>query len=632
VFFWVWDAMSVVEKLVSQEIEGNIVSDVVVRFAGDSGDGMQLTGSNFTEATAVYGNDLATFPDFPAEIRAPAGATFGVSAFQIYFGSEDVTTAGDEVDVLVAMNPAALITNLGELVNGGLIVVDNGSFTDKNLVRAGYSSNPLDDGSLDSYRLITIDIGKQVLEAVKPFGLSHKFALRCKNMWTLGLVMWLFDRSRESTVDGLRAKFFKKPEIAEANVAALNAGHAYGETAELPSGIEVYKVPKADVQPGLYRNTTGTEALAFGLLAGGQLAELPLMFASYPITPASSLLHTLSSQKQFDVVTFQAEDEIAAACAAIGGSFAGSLGVTSSSGPGISLKGEAISLACATELPLVIVNTQRGGPSTGLPTKTEQSDLNQALFGRHADTSLPVIAAATCADCFDVAIEAVRIATKFTTPVILLSDGYIANASEPWRVPDFDEYESFPVQFETEAENFTPAKRDPETLARVWAKPGTVGLEHRIGGIEKSFETGDISYDPDNHQKMTDVRKAKVDQIANYIPDQKVSLGAEVGALAVVGWGSTYGAIHQAVKRCRAEGLEVSHIHARYMWPYPTNFEQLLKGFEQILVPEMNMGQFVEVIRSRFLIDAKRLNKVSGQPFKIREIEEAIKSLLESSI
>ena len=623
--------MSVVEKVAKEETEANVVSNVVVRFAGDSGDGMQLTGNNFTEATAIYGNDLATFPDFPAEIRAPAGATFGVSAFQIYFGSEDVTTAGDEVDVLVAMNPAALITNLGDLVNGGLIVVDNGSFTEKNLVRAGYKGNPLEDSSLDAYRLISIDIGKQVLEAVKPFGLSHKFALRCKNMWTLGLVMWLFDRSRESTIDGLKAKFAHKPEIADANVAALNAGHAYGETAELPTGVEVYKVPKADVLPGLYRNTTGSEALAYGLLAGGQLARLPLMFASYPITPASSLLHTLSGQKQFDVITFQAEDEIAAACAAIGASFAGALGVTSSSGPGISLKGEAISLACATELPLIIVNTQRGGPSTGLPTKTEQSDLNQAMFGRHADTSLPIIAASTCADCFDVAIEAIRIATKFTTPVMVLSDGYIANASEPWHVPNFVDYESFPVEFADDPENFTPANRDPETLARIWAKPGTPGLEHRIGGIEKSFETGDISYDPENHQKMTDVRKAKIDGIVNHIPEQEVSLGDGTGKLAVVGWGSTYGAIHQAVKRCRAEGLDVSHIHVRYMWPIPSNFEDLLRGFDQVLVPEMNMGQFVEVIRSKFLIDAQRLNKVSGQPFKIREVEEAIKALLEST-
>jgi 2-oxoglutarate ferredoxin oxidoreductase subunit alpha len=621
--------MSAVEEMSNQD-SANVVSEVVVRFAGDSGDGMQLTGSNFTEATALYGNDLATFPDFPAEIRAPAGATFGVSAFQIYFGSEDVTTAGDDVDVLIVMNPAALITNLKDLLPGGLIVVDTDAFTDKNMNRAGYKENPLEDGSLDAYRVISIAITKQVLESVKPFGLSHKFAVRCKNMWTLGLVMWLFDRDRTPTIANLEQKFASKPEIAAANISALNAGHAYAETAELPSGVEVYKVPKADVAPGLYRNTTGSEALAYGLLAGGQLAQLPITFASYPITPASSLLHTLSGQKQFDVVTFQAEDEIAAVCAAIGASFAGSLGITSSSGPGISLKAEAISLACATELPLIVVNTQRGGPSTGLPTKTEQSDLNQAIFGRHADTMLPVISASTSVDCFDVAIEAIRLATKFMTPVILLSDGYLANASEPWLLPDINDYEPFPVEFESNPEGFTPANRDAETLARVWAKPGTPGLEHRIGGIEKDYVSGDISYDSDNHQKMTDVRRLKIEGIADFIPEQEVALGESSGKLAVVGWGSTYGPIHQAVKRCHQEGLDVSHIHVKYLNPLPKNFGELLSGFDQVLMPEMNTGQFVNIVRARFLIDAKPLNKVSGQPFKIREVVDAIKSLLES--
>ena len=621
--------MSAVEE-VSHQDGVNQVSHVVVRFAGDSGDGMQLTGSNFTEATAIYGNDLATFPDFPAEIRAPAGATFGVSAFQIYFGSEDVSTAGDDVDVLVAMNPAALITNLKDVLVGGLLIIDSDAFTDKNLARAGYSSNPIEDGSLDAYRVIPIAVSKQVLEAVKPFGLSHKFAVRCKNMWTLGLVMWLFDRDRSITTENLKQKFANKPEIADANIAALNAGHAYAETAELPSGVEVYRVPRAESAPGLYRNITGSESLAYGLIAGGQLAELPITFASYPITPASSLLHTLSGQKQFNVLTFQAEDEIAAVCAAIGASFSGSLGITSSSGPGISLKAEAISLASATELPLVVVNTQRGGPSTGLPTKTEQSDLNQSLFGRHGDTMLPVISCSTSVDCFDVAIEAVRIATQFMTPVILLSDGYMANASEPWLVPDINDYEPFPARFETNPEGFAPANRDPETLARVWAKPGTPGLEHRIGGIEKDFDSGDISYDADNHQRMTDLRKDKIEGIANYIPKQEVSQGNSKGKLAIVGWGSTYGAIHQAVKRCRQEDLDVSHIHVRYMNPLPKNLGELLAGYDQVLMPEMNTGQFINVIRAKYLIDAKPLNKVSGQPFKIREVETAIRSLLES--
>ncbi|MBQ76727.1 MAG: 2-oxoglutarate ferredoxin oxidoreductase subunit alpha [Gammaproteobacteria bacterium] len=623
--------MSVAGSSSAGEQENKVISDVVIRFAGDSGDGMQLTGNNFTDATAVYGNDLSTFPDFPAEIRAPAGATFGVSAFQIYFGSEDVSTAGDHLDVLVAMNPAALITNLKDLVIGGLIVADSDAFTDKNLARAGYKSNPLEDGSLDAFKLLAIDITKQVIAVVKPYGLSHKFAVRCKNMWTLGLTMWLFDRSRDEAIDGLRKKFASKPEIAEANVEALNAGHTYGETAELPSGVDVYKVPAADVVPGVYRNITGTEALAFGLIAGSQLADLPLVFASYPITPASGVLHTLSMQKHFDVVTFQAEDEIAAICAAVGASFAGSLGVTSSSGPGISLKGEAISLACAAELPMVVINTQRGGPSTGLPTKTEQSDLNQALYGRHADTMLPVIAASTSIDCFEVAIEASRIATQFTTPVLILSDGYLSNASQPWRIPDVNDFEPFPVKFETEAEGFSPANRDPETLARVWAKPGTPGLEHRIGGIEKSIETGDISYDSENHQKMTDLRSKKIDGIAKYIPEQEVAVGNNSGKLAVVGWGSTYGAIFQAVKRSREAGLDVSQIHVRYLWPLPSNLGQLLSSFDALLVPEMNTGQFASLIRSIFLLDAQKLNKISGQPFKIEEIEGAIRAQLESA-
>jgi 2-oxoglutarate ferredoxin oxidoreductase subunit alpha len=614
---------------VPNKVDSNTLQDVVVRFAGDSGDGMQLTGNNFTQATALYGNDLSTFPDFPAEIRAPAGATFGVSAFQIYFASEEVSTAGDEVDVLVAMNPAALITNIQDLVLGGLIVVDAGAFSAKNLSRAGYAQNPLEDDSLHDYRVIKVDISKQVVEAVKPFGLTHKFALRCKNMWTLGLVMWLFDRSRNTTTKALTRKFAKSPEIAEANIAALNAGHAYGETAEFPAGVDIYKIPRATVEPGEYRNITGSDAMAWGLIAGGRLADLKLVFASYPITPASSLLHSLSTHKEFNVVTFQAEDEIAAVCAAIGASFAGSLGVTSSSGPGIALKGEAIALACAVELPLIIVNTQRGGPSTGLPTKTEQSDLNQALYGRHADTPLPVISASSPADCFEVAIEVIRIATRYMTPVILLSDGYMANAATPWKIPDFDDFEPFPVTFHTEPEGFSPAMRDPDTLARVWARPGTPGLEHRIGGIERDIKTGDISYNAANHQKMTDVRKAKIDGICNDIPDQVIAEGETSGKLLVVGWGSTYGALLQAVKRVRIAGHQVSHAHIRHLWPLPGNLGELLASFDRVLVPELNTGQFVNLLRSQYLVDAKALNKVSGQPFKISEIEDAIYEELE---
>ena len=612
------------EKLGEHHLDEKEVVDVVVRFAGDSGDGMQLTGGNFTESTALYGNDLSTFPDFPAEIRAPVGSTFGVSAFQIYFGMEDVTTAGDALDVLVAMNPAALVTNVGNLVEGGLLIVDSGAFTAKNLAKAKYQSNPLEDGALDAFRVLDINISKHVLAAVAAFGIGHKAGLRCKNMWTLGLVLWLFDRDRKATIENLKTKFASKPEIAEANIAALNAGHAYGETAELPAGIHIYKVPKAKVAPGTYRNVTGSTALAWGLIAGSKLANIEMLFATYPITPASNLLHELVNRKEFGINTFQAEDEIAAVCAAIGASFAGSLGVTSSAGPGIALKAEGIALAAATELPLVVVNTQRGGPSTGLPTKTEQSDLNMALCGRHADTPVPVIATSTSTDCFEVAIEAVRLATKYMTPVMLLSDGYLANAAEPWKIPDVDSLTPFPVQHYTDAKDFKPSLRDDTTHARVWAKPGTPGLEHRIGGIERSFETGDISYDPDNHQKMTDLRQAKIAAIADDIPLQEVVLGSESGKLAVVGWGSTFGAIHQAVKRARREGLDVSHIQVRYLSPLPKNLGELLHNFEKIIVPEMNTGQFINLIRAEYLIDADGLNKVAGQPFKIGEILAAI--------
>lgn len=604
---------------------------VVIRFAGDSGDGMQLTGSQFTLETALAGNDLATFPDYPAEIRAPAGTTFGVSAFQIHFGSADIQTAGDEVDVLVAMNPAALRVNLRDLRVGGTVVVDTGSFTERNLAKAGYTSNPLEDGSLTAYQLIKLDISKLTLDAVEPFGLSQKEALRCRNMWALGLMLWMYDRDRRATVDWLNRKFAKRPELAQANVAALNAGHAFGETAEM-SPIAAYRVRPARVEPGEYRTVTGTEALAWGLLAGVRAAGIEkLVFASYPITPASPLLHTLAGLKAYGVVTFQAEDEIAAIGAAIGASYAGALGVTSSSGPGMALKTEALGLAVATELPLVVVNSQRAGPSTGMPTKTEQSDLYQALFGRHADSPLVVLAAATPGDCFEVAMEAVRLATKYMTPVILLTDGYLANAAEPWRIPEVASLPSFPVRFRTDPSGFHPFVRDPTTLARPWAVPGTPGLEHRIGGIERHYETGHISYDPDNHQRMTEVRAAKIAGIAQDIPLQDLALGAPGGKLVVVGWGSTYGPILQAVRQAREEGLDVSHIHLRYLSPLPRNLGALLKSFERVLVPEMNYGQLVTVLRAAYLVPAQKLSKVQGQPFKVREVLEGIRAALADS-
>jgi 2-oxoglutarate ferredoxin oxidoreductase subunit alpha len=611
------------------EPEREPLESVVVRFAGDSGDGLQLTGSHFTLATALAGNDLATFPDFPAEIRAPAGTTYGVSAFQINFGARDIRTAGDVPDVLVALNPAALVVNVSDLKAGGVAIVDTGSFSERNLKKAGYDANPLENGSLAKYILMPIDVSRHTLEAVKPFDLSQKEALRCKNMWTLGLVYWMYNRDREASVKWLRGKFAARPDIAEANIAALNAGHAYGETAELPGDVHGYTVPEAEIAPGLYRTVTGTDALAWGLVAGTQLAELPLVFCSYPITPASGLLHTLATLKQFDVTTFQAEDEIAAACSAIGASYAGALGVTSSSGPGIALKTEAIGLAISTELPLVVVNSQRAGPSTGLPTKTEQSDLFQAVWGRNADSPAVVLATRSPSDCFEVGIEAVRIAVKFMTPVIVLTEGYIANAAEPWMIPDVDGFERFPVRFHEEAEDFHPFLRDEDSLARVWARPGTPGLEHRIGGIERDYYSGHISYDAENHQRMTNVRMAKVAGVARDVPRQHVEQGGKTGRMAVVGWGSTYGPISRAVGNLRKEGADVSQIHLRHIWPLPSNLGDLLAGFEKILVPEMNTGQLVTVLRSEYLVPATGLNKVSGQPFKIAELEATIRERLE---
>ncbi|QUT07404.1 2-oxoacid:acceptor oxidoreductase subunit alpha [Sphingobium phenoxybenzoativorans] len=605
---------------------------VVVRFAGDSGDGMQLTGGQFTLSTALAGNDLATFPDFPAEIRAPQGTLFGVSAFQINFGSTDITTAGDAPDVLVAMNPAALKTNVKDLKPGGLIIADSGEFNDRNLAKAKYDANPLEDDSLAKWQLLSFDISKLTMESVKEFGLGNKEALRCKNMWTLGLALWMFDRDRQPIVDWLKDKFAKAPVLADANIAALNAGHAYGETAEIGGaglGLKQLNIAAAPAPEGLYRTVTGAESISLGLVAGAQLASLPMFFGGYPITPASAILHHLSRLKEYGVTTFQAEDEIAAIASAIGASYAGSLGITSSSGPGIALKGEAIGLAIMTELPLVIVNSQRGGPSTGLPTKTEQSDLYQAVYGRNGDAPMPVIAARSPADAFDCAIEAVRIAVEYMTPVMLLTDGYIANAAEPWKVPDMSGYTPFPVTFLDKAQEggFLPYGRD-EKLKRPWVKPGTPGLMHRIGGIEKALNTGHIEYSPANHQAMTELRRDKVLGIANDIPDQDVELGQKGGKLAIVGWGSTFGPIYQAVRRARAKGLDVSHIHLRHIWPMPKNLGDLLKSYEKVLVPEMNTGQLKTVLRDQYLVDAKPLNKVSGQPFRIAEIEAAIEEQL----
>jgi len=599
---------------------------VVIRFAGDSGDGMQLTGMQFTTESALAGNDIGTLPDFPAEIRAPAGTLAGVSGFQLNFSSLEVYTPGDNPDVLVAMNPAALRVNIGDLKPGGILLADQDGFDAGNLKKAGYAANPLEDGSLSKYQVIVVDMTGMTLKVLEDLKLSNKVASRCKNFFALGLCSWLYSRPIEPTLKWIQDKFKKTPELVEANARVLKAGYHYGETTEL-FAIQ-YEVKPARIAPGTYRNVTGNSALALGLLAAAEKAGLPLFLGSYPITPASDILHELSLYKNFGVYTFQAEDEIAGVCSALGAAFGGAIGVTTSSGPGIALKQEAINLAVMVELPLVICNIQRGGPSTGLPTKTEQADLYQAIFGRNSDSPLPVLAAATPSDCFAMAYEAVRIAIKYMTPVILLSDGYLANGAEPWRIPRFEELSPIPVQFRTETEGFFPYLRDPETLARPWVRPGTPGLEHRIGGIEKEDVTGHISYSPANHELMTRARARKVEAVAQDIPPTAIR-GDQAGDLLVVGWGSTYGAIAAAVDDARARGKKVSQVHLRYLNPLPPDLGGILRRFKTVLVPEMNMGQLLTILRATYLVDAVGLNKIQGQPFKVSEIAGKILRLLE---
>ncbi|MCC6903361.1 MAG: 2-oxoacid:acceptor oxidoreductase subunit alpha [Polyangiaceae bacterium] len=600
----------------------------VVRFAGDSGDGMQVTGTQFTAATALAGNDLATFPDYPAEIRAPAGTTYGVSGFQINFAATDVFTPGDSPDVLVAMNPAALKTNGKDLKRGGLLIVNTGAFTPQNLKKAGYETNPLETDAVDGYNLLAIDITKNTLSAVKETGISSKEANRCKNFWTLGLMFWIYGRELESTIKWIESKFAKEPMVAQANVLALKGGWAYGEAAEISHYR--YEVPAAPVAKGTYRNIGGNQATALGIAAAAQLSGVPVVFGAYPITPASDILHDLSRLKAYGVTTVQMEDEIAAVCVSIGASYAGKLGITASSGPGIALKTEAMGLAIATELPLVIINVQRGGPSTGLPTKTEQADLLQAVYGRNGEAPLAVFAAASPGDCFYMTLEAVRFAVKYMTPVMLLTDGYLANGAEPWRVPNVADLPKIDVTFRTDPAGFHPFLRDPATLSRPWAVPGTPGLLHRIGGIERDYNSGNISYDPDNHEKMSKTRAAKIAGMTRDIPDQKMELGNDSGKLLVLGWGSTYGAIREAVARSRERGLDVSHAHVRYLNPFPKNLGELLTRFERVLVPEMNLGQLVKLLRTEYLVPAESFTKIKGLPFKIDEIEEKIRQVMES--
>ena len=609
-----------------------VLQDVVIKFAGDSGDGMQLTGQQFTNNTALLGIDLATFPDFPAEIRAPIGTLPGVSGFQIHFSSNPVYTPGDTCDVLVAMNAAALKVNLKGLKKGGKIIANIEGFDAKNLRLAAYPEgiNPLEDGSLDGYELTKVDITKLTREALKSnTDLGTKERDRAKNMFVLGLIYWLYNRNLDNTIDFLEEKFGKKENILKSNIDVLKAGYYYGETAELFNAR--YKVEKSKMEPGTYRSIMGNQALSMGLIAASQKSGLPLFLGSYPITPASDILHELSKYKNFGIKTFQAEDEIAGITAAIGASYGGSIGLTTTSGPGMALKTEAIGLATMLEIPLLIINIQRGGPSTGLPTKTEQSDLMQAYYGRNGEAPIPVLAASTPSDCFFMAFEAVKIALQHMTPVILLSDGYIANGAEPWKFPAAADLPAIEVKFKTSLEEgeekFLPYKRD-EKLARPWAVPGTAGLEHRIGGIEKQHETGNVSYDPENHEFMVKMRQAKVDKIADYIPLQTIDSGADKGKVLVLGWGSTYGTIKSAVLQLQSQGKAVSHAHIKYMRPFPKNLGAILAGFETILIPEINNGQLIKIIRDQYLVDAKAYNKIMGIPITKLELVTAIESYL----
>ncbi|MFE3767709.1 2-oxoacid:acceptor oxidoreductase subunit alpha [Streptomyces sp. NPDC059104] len=610
------------------------VDRVIIRFAGDSGDGMQLTGDRFTSETASFGNDLSTLPNFPAEIRAPAGTLPGVSSFQLHFADHDILTPGDAPNVLVAMNPAALKANLADVPRGAEIIVNTDEFTKRPMAKVGYERSPLEDGSLDAYRVHGVPLTTLTVEALKDFGLSRKEAERSKNMFALGLLSWMYHRPTENTEKFLRQKFAKKPDIAEANIVAFRAGWNFGETTEdFAVSYEVAPATKA-FPAGTYRNISGNLALSYGLIAAARQADLPLYLGSYPITPASDILHELSRHKNFGVRTFQAEDEIAGIGAALGAAFGGALGVTTTSGPGVALKSETIGLAVSLELPLLIVDIQRGGPSTGLPTKTEQADLLQAMYGRNGEAPVPIVAPRTAADCFDAALDAARIALTYRTPVLLLSDGYLANGSEPWRIPDVADLPDLKVQFATApnhtladgTEVFWPYKRDPETLARPWAVPGTPGLEHRIGGIEKQDGTGNISYDPANHDHMVRTRQAKIDGIA--VPDLEVDDPTGAARTLVLGWGSTYGPITAAVRRLRAQGIPIAQAHLRHLNPFPRNLEEVLKRYDKVVVPEMNLGQLATLIRAKYLVDAQSYNQVNGMPFKAEQLATVLKEAI----